>query len=347
MASPPKNFAISETIIDPTKMVSFYRAGGLFEHYQNQIHGDNIYAAWADNSDSPAPFFNMLPVFRRGEIKHCKDRTKLKFHDQIKIPYPRYSSQTFIAEYTLSVNPTDPGNLNMCMNCFDIGLPAPFYTENLISASFDHGKTWTTKNWNTVVPGLVMASDVRQIFDKFGNGWNCAMAVPVETGSPPLAFALAVSIDGGLTYKPVGSIPPPAGFDYGFDYPQMAFGSDGSDGFGLYVTVDLIDNASNTLVPSIIFTPVLGRGNFGTPVLYQLSTLTNLVAWGNPLVNDKGDVYIAYINFPAPGVGFANLLVTIPGGIIGISNGNIMGPFLGNFAQHSSRYPNLDASYAD
>lgn len=327
----PTNFPISETTIDTGKFPpGIVQSQGLLDFYQNSIFNNNLYVAWADNTGTPAPDYWTIAMFRHG-VFDPKDG-KLKFSEQIQIPTFRYSPLTQIAEFTVSVNPTNPCNIAVGSNLGDSTLftanpPALF--QNLVSTSFDKGKTWVTRRWdNNIFPGIFNLGDDRILFDKFGNLWLVFLGN--STGIPfefPANLNIAVSIDGGLTFTSVVIVIPPSQFAFGFDYPQLIFGSDGSTGFGLYITADLID-VNGVITPSVVFVPITGLGSYGTAITNTLDSLVGLVALGSPAISKNGDLYIAYVNQPPFGGAFQVLLVTIPQGIVGVSNGNILGPFL-------------------
>lgn len=325
------NFPISETIISPGKFIGVVAKNGLLEFYQNATHCNKLYATWADNSSSPAPFFNPIPMFRAA--KYNPKNGNVEFGPQIDIPFPRYSSFTYVAEYTMSVNPKNPKNITIGADLVDPALSSsnpPALRQSIVATTCNGGKTWSSKPWDVnIFPDIFKHGDSRVIFDTFGNNWLVTLSAPVSNLTGPLNLSIAVSTDGGKTYIPVTTLPAPAGFDFGIDYPQLVAGSDGQNGFGVYITVDLIDNASNTIAPSIIFIPVTGLGGYGAPVLYKLKALTNLTQNGSPAISKNGDLYISYLNIPPTATStFTNLLVVIPGGIVGVSNGNIQGPFV-------------------
>lgn len=324
----PKNFIIGQTFSTPSKMnfAPFGEPLEFLDFYETVIFNNNLYSAWADNSQAIPPAFGASMMFRHGVLKEKHGKTKVKF-DEIKTLFTP-TGNADIAEYSLSVNPTDPNNIIIGGNYITLDEPLPQNQIQIIRAvSFDNGQNFTVGRIDNMNGYPASDGDQGFLFDTFGNCWVISL-----TGRPPNYFpndvSIGVSIDGGLTFRLVKSFLSDPNAVFGYDYPNPAFGGDGNGGFAFYFTVDYIDDFGN-VIPNIGFIPVTGKNSFGPVTIVPLTQFTNIVDIFNPYVSNDGKIFIVGTNCSISTFTPINFvqLVSHPGGLANIVDGSFSGPW--------------------
>jgi hypothetical protein len=196
------------------------------------------------------------------------------------------------AENAIAVNPTDPKNIVAMSTLPDIEAGIA------VDVSFDGGTTWTQHVIGTGAGDLGdICCDEQLAWDRFGNLWM----VYLHNVNPDTVVAL--STDGGLTFRKVASIPPTtptgskspnnphpkrlrAGGNHFADQPSIAAGEN-----SVWV--------SYTSFPSTVIQAfgwrISGLGTFGQPSpLESVPTSAGRGDYGDTAVGPDGQVMVIY-----------------------------------------------------
>ena len=317
----------------------------LGDAYISDIYNNHFVAMWSDNSHVMTPTFSADAVVRIGNIKKNKINLE-ELTDVIVAPDDQMQWQG-----SININPTNPQNVVFnslrLVDIFYLGLPASEENQLWRAVSMDGGKTWpqTINAQSSIgrIDGVASIpyseGDNNGLFDVYGNYWITNLTNDgVDTSI--LGLAILVSSDGGLNFTVAFNIPPdPSGSIH--DFNQMAFGGDGTfneDGtpnYALWFVNDhfiYIDGSFAGLANTIGYIPVTGLGQFGTAVTVDLFGGIGSITpfeYGSIEVSRDGNVFIHFVSVYAGGYYYnTHLLITIPQGIVGLSNNNIIGPYL-------------------
>ena len=275
-----KNTIIQSAFINTTQFTGGHANNSLRDVHINDAF-DNVCAwAWTDNSNVPDKTNGIVNVFVAvGKVK--KDGT-LKVREPIQltnIPVPMQTNNTSTA-----INRTNKNNIVVGYAFINFEL---HFIEIHRAVSFDGGKTWPVNGLIMNVPSNMGALDVSGVAaDKFGNFWYSYGAAPFNQPT------FIVSSDGGLSfqfvYQAPGLINPN---DLFYDFPQYRFGGDGQGGYGLWSIVDYV-TANVDIIPTMIFIPITGLGQFGTGTTVLLNNLINTNQLADIVVSADGRVWI-------------------------------------------------------
>ncbi len=324
----PENFCITKAFTTPGKIeFDLFGPAELLDFYENAIFDNNLYATWADNSEALAPDFGASMKFRHGIIKHKHGKPDVEFCKILTLFSPTPNGD--IAQFSLTVNPTNPSNIVISGNYLTADEPLPEnQIQNIRAVTFDNGKNWNVGRVDNINGYPVSDGDLHSLFDDFGNCWLISL-----TGQPPTFFpndvSIAVSFDGGITFNLVQTFLSDPNAQFGYDYPKLAFGGDGNGGFALYFTVDFIDDFGN-YTPNIGFIPVTGNGpaGIGAVSLVPLTQFTNIFDIGVPKVSKDGKIFVLGFPDTPPNFDFTPAqLIFNPGGLGNITDGSFTGPF--------------------
>jgi hypothetical protein len=208
------------------------------------------------------------------------------------------------AEQAIAINPTNP------LNLFAMATVTSIDPNGVMSAySFDGGQTWTTKVIATGSDGLKPACcDESAAFDKFGNLFISYLDAADTNFSPPLPSVVAVSTDGGKTFKELADFP-------SNDQPKIAIGPGGSTAASS-VWIEYQDPNGNI---DAVGAPVTGLGQVGSFIAPIVATDSTGGNFGKLSIGPQGQVAVSYEN-PSGGSGPANLFAALdPNGLAGTS----------------------------
>jgi hypothetical protein len=176
----------------------------------------------------------------------------------------------------VAINRTNKNNIVVSYGVVDHSVsPALSYLARAVS--FDGGKTWP-ENGPLNIQGTGNPSafgDARGVgADKYGNIVYSATNRYDSDGNFIGQPFFANSIDGGITFELLYTVPAPAdGFEY--DYPQFCFGGDGLGNYGLLFVADIYNQNVGDINPVVGFIPITGLGQFGAPVFANLLSIIN------------------------------------------------------------------------
>lgn len=260
----------------------------LRDSHVNDAFDGTVAWAWTDNSMIADKTNNTLNAMVA--IGRTTKEGKLKVRAPIQIT--DLPPGTFAWDTAVAINRNNKDNI-VVSYAINNAPSAPF-----IAVSFDGGKTWP-HNGPIVLDGgdAPLAGDNRGVSsDKFGNIWYSSTNLD-NLGQGANVPYFAVSVDGGLTFQTIFSLPaPPANFLY--DYPQYCFGGNGKGKYGLHYTTDYANLTTGDLAPLIGFIPIKGLGSFKTP-----STPILLSAFLNnnqtPSITASSDGRVWYLGTPS------------------------------------------------
>ena len=111
--------------------------------------------------------------------------------------------------------------------------------------------------------------------DNCGNIWYVTNTFFDERGIFTGQPIFTVSVDKGVTFQNVFTLPAPANTSDSYDFPQYCFGTDDTGQYGLYFGVDFVTN--NDTIPIIGFIPIFGFNEFGSPSTVELTNFSNAI----------------------------------------------------------------------
>ena len=132
----------------------------------------------------------------------------------------------------------------------------------------------------------------------YGNIWYMFTNLNDGSGNTINTATFAVSLDGGVTFSVVETIPTdtPPSF---YDYPQFCFGGNGLGGYGINFVVDSFDPLTNDFTPTVGFIPINGFNSFGAASITTLPNLTNVNILADVTASLDGRVWFQGIPWEA------------------------------------------------
>ena len=168
-----------------------------------------------------------------------------------------------------------------------------------IELSFDGGQIWRTNG--PVFSTPTSFGDARGVAsDKYGGIWYSY----TNRLSSHVTPHLLLSIDGGMTFTQVYTVPLPS-FPVFFDYPQICFGGDGQGNYGIWMTVDAFNEETGDFINDVSFIPITGLGTIGTAQNAVINQLTNSET--DPVITASADGRLWFLGY---NVAFAYGLAT-------------------------------------
>ncbi len=294
----------------------------FLDYYNNDFVKDVVAFSWADNHKGHHPY-NLNLVTRVGKIKRNPDGTfRMDLHKPVTvIKPPRAAKIIRCYENTISINPRNTKNLVVTTIYQDNNQPVP--GTNLFqlwrAVSYNRGKSWPVVGRVDNLGSLpLFRSNPNGMFDKFGNYWLVYMSSN-NTLLPPFNLVFAVSYDKGATFNLVSILTP--GLNMLYDYPRIAFGGDGNNGFALWASADLIDLSAQTVSIAVGYIPVIKFGNVGLLNMVPVPAIpTNFVAAPEITATKDGTVFLAAENFVLTGDNGKNAQVYLFALFGGIAN---------------------------
>ena len=305
--APPTNYALTN---DPSDIMLTGSTGGYADMYSNDFYDDVCAFAYVNNppADLSYPynsnFYGVVGRYDNGQLNlnppvllYAPPPAK----DSAGVTYSAICIQTISC-----INPTNKKNIvHFCTlrdSSKQLGTPAGYDRFNILCAfTMDGGNTWTTNNLSgSTIPNHLPSTrgDLGALFDDFGNLWMWNTLDSTNNLLPPFEVGIAVSSDGGQTFKQAYQ----TNLVADLDYPRCAFGGDGQGGHALWMSVDLADNGTGAVDSIYIgYLPVTGLGHYGTMTLGTIQglgtdVLTNSVCYLNVpeiVVTPQGDVCLA------------------------------------------------------
>jgi hypothetical protein len=195
----------------------------------------------------------------------------------------------------------------------------PPTSNRLLAVTTDGGATYTV-NINPA-PGDPSFGEPWYVIDGFGNVW--ATAEFNKSGSPnPEAqkdFGIYLSNDGGLTFNRVAIMPSKDQANGFLDFNKSDWGPDpnNSGGLALWFAGGDADFTTNTVVMTVGYLPIMGKGSFGSIVFFNQFNTIPISGFGianSTIVVNKitGAVYFQVTNVND----FAGTSNTPPDGLI-------------------------------
>lgn len=261
---PPTNVQVSTVRSDAYK--TGY-SGYFLEFYDVSIENNNVAVCWASNSlDFPSAMDQSVAV---GKVVYdTSGRPQLQMGPPVIAI--KANNRDVCVEQGIAINPTNP--LNIVSVTFKRARTAVIqkdFFQGWTSRSIDGGLTWISQRTeNTIFTQYRGRGDWNIACDKFGNFWFFGM-YQFSDGSGGWTDAnrfigVAVSSDGGQTFKEVGTMTPN---DQTFraDYPRISFGGDGQGGYGAWMSVSFFKLDDSVHIVDVGFFPItgLGIGNIG------------------------------------------------------------------------------------
>lgn len=325
----PKNIPVSKTPSIPNNSNS---PNQFLELQMNSFEDGRVAFTFGDNSGPNQPILTKNIVAVADVVQHS-GKPRLKFtvpqlvYDPSTIGYgdPAVGYFTGI-ETDVAINPTDKNNIVVIEPVRVQSVPpsAPFPNSRdavVYQYSLDGGQTWSS-------PGRVdfdnltrLRTDARLKADSFGNFWliygNKGPLYDQSTDSG-VSMTVFVSSDKGATWQQVAEFLPPDADTFGFDYPMLSEGGDGSGGKAMYFTWVFYDEdiQGNAVFKTYMAAFTVGGlgGPFGVPtVINNFPQLDNFISFGNLIATNDGTVIFAapdslgsYGGFGVPWVGLEN-----------------------------------------
>lgn len=138
--------------------------------------------------------------------------------------------------------------------------------------------------------------------DKFGNIWYIATSYLDPAGNLVSLPVIALSTDGGITFKTVytgPAIPNDLLGNVFYDFPQYCFGGDGFGNYGLWLTDDYYNTSKGNIFPFIGFMPITGLGSFCSMNATLMPGLLNICPAPNITASADGRVWLQSGQGPA------------------------------------------------
>ena len=170
-----------------------------------------------------------------------------------------------------AINRTNP--LNMVASQTILNVDNVLAGQVYISTSMDAGFTWSDPFLLTSSPGGFDSRGL--IADQFGNFWYALNQL--YYGIPGLY--IYTSCTGGSTWNDPIFVPVPADI-FGFDYPQLAVGNNGSGDYGLFIQVDQVLANEEDIQAQIYFFATTGLGSIQRePSSSHVSKFESVLKW--------------------------------------------------------------------
>lgn len=292
-----QNVKISTAPTNVTQFTGVAANTALRDFHANDAFGGIVAVAWADNSnqiDKTNGIMNVMVAV--GKVG--KDG-KLKYRNPVQLT--NFPVGFFLFDTAVAINRTNKNNIIVTYSVANVA--TPFETGILWpicrAVSFDGGKTWPAPFDGTnslplngltniqptgfVIPGILKGGTedgIRCQSDKFGNIWCYATNGYDDFGDPINQPFFMVSIDQGITYQLVYTVPFPditTGSIY--DFSQFCFGGDGLGNYGLWFHADYLIQATGDGYFDVGFIPITGLGQYNA----SATTFTQLQAFLNNL----------------------------------------------------------------
>jgi len=341
--TPPKNYQLSEGL----SQGPYDNSRAFLDFYNSDFVGDTIAFSWGDNHDLVVPNdpqqINLNCVARIGKVKKCKNgKVIVDLQDPVTVLAPPVKPlKVSCAEQCISINPTDPDNIIVLMT-FVVRIYQRLSKDSIqlwSGISNDGGKTWPVVRRIDVAPITVLPdtyyfrADPNGTFDKFGNYWAVYMihiADDILDGNP---LAITVSRDQGLTFEVVAIFYPEGQLTFGdfFDYPRIAFGGDGNDGYALWYVANLnsftdTSSASETYVGYVKISSTGVIDNASATFVKMPAAGTTNYSLNEISAAPDGTIRIALQNIPPPFFGTQMSLFELVDGVNNFPNFVLVGP---------------------
>lgn len=283
---PPIKTTISKGPSQATDPILVSYGKQFLDYEANSIVGNKVAYYWADNYNTSSPY-NLSPAVAVAEL----DSTGQPVIQNNQLVYTA-TGGIYTAEGSVSINPKDTNNIVVITNSVNETAPE---TENkfgfVLAQSLDGGSSWTS-NLYTSFLGLYVYSDCRILFDEYGNCWlSCLVYPDISRPDHNIGHMIALSTDKGSTFTLVVHETGPIGI--GYDYPQICYG-----GGQLYFTADYFYDNYHEL-PTIGSMSVSGLGVHGSYSSFGLTSQENILFAGNPVADNNGILYVAYMSYCA------------------------------------------------
>lgn len=303
----PKNVAISKTQSTPNAMTY----PGQFSETQQASFQNNVVAfTYADNSVHPDQPSCFAAIGKIVDKDGCPT-IQLTSNKAVIVPDPFvYGYCVAGAGSGITINPTNTQNIVLMspqINNVPLTDAFPYDRYNIhTSYTTDGGANWSPQVRFDDTALTAMRTDPRIASDPVGNHWiiygnrGPSYNDATDTGT---SMRICVSSDEGATWTQVAEVLPPNTNSFGFDYPMLHWGGDGSGGMAMYFswTFHDVDGSGNAIFRNYLAAiPVDGLGGpFGPiTVINNFPQLDGFVAFGEIMATPDGTLVYA-----APDVG--------------------------------------------
>lgn len=330
---PPNNFQLSTQGSNIINAVPNRILGNDYgDYFVNDIVNDRVAYCWNQTKTNVSQDQSNTGLYvRTGYLCRDEKDIKLKLNPPVLVYRPKVP--TFTYESSVKIDPNNPNHIVVAIMTVLEQIVEPLTLNIIINigVSEDFGKTWKVTPAPYLGPtGQNNVEDPNILFDKLGNLYLSFLNFVIEpdlTTIPYHSFQLWNSIDGGYTWKNIFAISSISNTSIE-DYPKIAFGPDGKEGYALWYSYQVIDGpfiGPATSQQWAGFLQVLSKNNFGSHVEYPLTNIPYNSANNAVIaVGNKGQVFIGLeqnINgdLSSPGVSSYVLLSLNPTGTVNFS----------------------------